>query len=92
MGLALLDLEDPSRVIRRSDESVFGASAPYERVGDVGNVVFPCGVIQDPTNGNIRLYYGAADTSIALATANLEDLLDWLKSSESLRPTEDKIS
>jgi predicted GH43/DUF377 family glycosyl hydrolase len=92
LGLALLDLEDPSRVIRRSDESVFGASAPYERVGDVSNVVFPCGVILDPTNSNIRLYYGAADTSIALATANLEDLLDWLKSSESRRPTEDKIS
>jgi hypothetical protein len=45
LGLALLDLEQPCHVIRRGDEWVFGPHQPYERVGDVGNVVFPCGVI-----------------------------------------------
>ena len=47
LGLALLDLEDPRRVLRRSDEWVFTPEMPYERQGDVGGVVFPCGWILD---------------------------------------------
>jgi predicted GH43/DUF377 family glycosyl hydrolase len=79
LGLALLDLDSPCRVIRRGDEWVFGPAEPYERVGDVGDVVFPCGLTHDQQTGELRLYYGAADTSIALATANVNELLDWLK-------------
>jgi predicted GH43/DUF377 family glycosyl hydrolase len=79
LGLALLDLEDPRRAVQRGDEWVFGPDEPYERVGDVSDVVFPCGVIHDPASGNLRLYYGAADTSIAMATANVKDLLVWLR-------------
>jgi predicted GH43/DUF377 family glycosyl hydrolase len=79
LGLALLDLEEPCQVIRRGDEWVFGPDAPYERVGDVGDVVFPCGVAHNEATGELRMYYGAADTSIALATANVSELLDWLK-------------
>jgi len=78
LGLALLDLEDPRRVIRRSDEWIFGPDAPYERVGDVADVVFPCGAIFDPKTGELRLYYGAADTSIALAIGQVHEMLDWL--------------
>lgn len=83
LGLALLDLEQPCRVIRRGDEWVFGPHQIYERVGDVGDVVFPCGVIHHPESGEIRMYYGAADTCLALATGNLNDLLDWLKNAPS---------
>lgn len=79
-GLALLDLENPKRVLRRSEEWVFGPEAPYERVGDVGNVVFPCGWILDAASGTIRMYYGAADTCIGLATARLGDVLHYLRS------------
>lgn len=83
LGLALLDLENPCRVIRRGDEWIFGPDAPYERVGDVSDVVFPCGAIYDPITDDVRLYYGAADTSIALATGKLSDLLDWLLNGSS---------
>jgi predicted GH43/DUF377 family glycosyl hydrolase len=79
LGLALLDLEDPRRVIRRSDEWIFAPEAPYERFGDVNGVVFPCGWILDKESGAIRIYYGAADTCVALATANLSEVLAYLR-------------
>ena len=79
LGLALLDLEDPCRVLRRSDEWVFAPEMPYERQGDVGGVVFPCGWILDKPSGTIRLYYGGADTCLALATAQLSDVLGYLR-------------
>jgi predicted GH43/DUF377 family glycosyl hydrolase len=77
-GLALLDLENPSRVIRRSDEWVLGPSESYELVGDVPGVVFPCGMIHDPRTDELRLYYGAADTCIALATSTLSAVLTFI--------------
>jgi predicted GH43/DUF377 family glycosyl hydrolase len=79
LGLALLDLDDPSIVLHRSDEWVLGPTASYERTGDVQGVVFPCGWIHDSSNGDLRLYYGAADTSIALATAELASIVDYVK-------------
>jgi predicted GH43/DUF377 family glycosyl hydrolase len=78
LGLALLDAERPDRVLARSDEWLFGPDAPYERIGDVDQVVFPCGWQVEPDGDTIRMYYGAADTSICLATASLSALLRWL--------------
>ena len=78
LGLALLDLEDPCRVLRRSNEWMLAPELPYERQGDVNGVVFPCGWTLDRTTGEIRLYYGGADTCVALATAQLSDLLEYL--------------
>ena len=77
-GLALLDLEDPTVVLRRSDEWVFGPSEPYERIGDVAGVVFPCGWIHDRRTGQLRVYYGAADDSVCVATADLRQVLDYM--------------
>src|SRR6266851_2768000 len=54
LGLALLDLEDPRRVLRRSDDWIFAPEMPYERQGDVNGVVFPCGWILDKASGTIR--------------------------------------
>ena len=79
LGLALLDLEDPCRVLRRSDEWVFAPETLYERQGDVNGVVFSCGWILDKPAGSIRLYYGGADTCMALATAQLSDVLGYLR-------------
>lgn len=77
-GLALLDLEDPSRVLRRSDEWVLGPNADYEVSGDVPNVVFHCGLVHHPDTDRLFLYYGAADTRIALATAPRSTVLGYL--------------
>ena len=78
VGVALLDLEDPKRIIRRGDEWVMSPREPYEIIGDVGYVVFPCGQVVDELTGEIRLYYGAADSSIAVAHGNLNEVLGWL--------------
>jgi predicted GH43/DUF377 family glycosyl hydrolase len=75
VGLALADLAEPTRVTHRVPGWVFGPYAEYERAGDVPNAVFPCGLIHDEATGELRLYYGAADTTIALATAQLDDVL-----------------
>jgi predicted GH43/DUF377 family glycosyl hydrolase len=76
VGLALTDLAEPTRVLHRLPDWILGPLAPYERIGDVPNVVFPCGAVHDPATDELRLYYGAADTSICLATARLGDLLE----------------
>jgi predicted GH43/DUF377 family glycosyl hydrolase len=77
VGLALLDLDDPRQVVRRGEEWVVGPHAPYEVTGDIPNVVFPCGAVLH--DGELRLYYGAADTCVGLMTARIADVLDWLR-------------
>jgi predicted GH43/DUF377 family glycosyl hydrolase len=81
LGLALLDRDDPRRVLRRSDQWIFGPTEPYELNGDVPGVVFPCGWIRE--GDEIRLYYGAADSCLGLATARLSELLEFVKTSPS---------
>lgn len=80
LGLALLDLESPWQVLRRSDEWLFAPEMPYERQGDVNGVVFPCGWTLDAATDTVRMYYGGADSCLALATAKLSDLLSYLRS------------
>lgn len=88
LGLALLDLENPFKVLRRSDEWVFGPQEFYEREGDVDDVVFPCGWVHNQDTGEIKMYYGAADTCIALATTNINDLLEYIKKCPELKANE----
>jgi len=85
LGLALLDLEDPSIVRYRSKEWVLAPQEKYEREGDVENVIFPCGWVCE--NNDLKLYYGAADTSIALATARLDHVIEWLKETGERNPS-----
>jgi predicted GH43/DUF377 family glycosyl hydrolase len=79
LGLALFDRETPERCLLRGDSWTFAPEAQYEREGDVGNVVFPCGFTVGADQDTINLYYGAADTSIGLATASIRALVGWLK-------------
>jgi predicted GH43/DUF377 family glycosyl hydrolase len=83
LGLAMLDLEHPERVIARGNEWIFGPSAPYETAGDVPDVVFPCGWLLGDDGDTVRMYYGGADTCIAVATASLSELLGHLSSHQS---------
>jgi predicted GH43/DUF377 family glycosyl hydrolase len=78
LGLALLDLKQPELCLKRGDEWIFSPEEPYEQHGDVGNVVFPCGYTIGTDGDSINIYYGAADTCIALATGSLKQMLKWL--------------
>ena len=78
LGLALMDPQTPERCLLRGDSWIFGPEASYERKGDVENVVFPCGYTLDADGDTLNVYYGAADTSIALATGSIQTMLAWL--------------
>lgn len=86
LGLALLALDDPGRCLLRGDEWIFGPEASYECAGDVGNVAFPCGYTLSAGGDTLNLYYGAADSSIALATASIAELLRWLETHGDEQP------
>jgi len=80
VGLALLDLNSPWKVLHRGDEWVLGPSAAYERIGDVSDVVFPNGATVHKEIDQINLYYGAADSTVAVATAKLSDCINYILS------------
>lgn len=77
LGAVLLDTERPREVIARSREPVIKPEMDYETDGFFGGVIFTCGVLYE--EGKIKIYYGAADTSIAYAEIRLEDILIQLK-------------
>jgi beta-1,2-mannobiose phosphorylase / 1,2-beta-oligomannan phosphorylase len=80
-GAALLDLHDPSKIIGRTKTPILEPKEPYEKFGDVNNVVFPTGAcVVD--NDKLFVYYGAADKVCCLATADLNYLLDHILKSE----------
>lgn len=83
LGAALFDLEHPERLLARGQEWIFGPEASYETQGDVANVTFPCGTTIGPDGDTLNLYYGAADSCIALATGSVREILEWLAGQEA---------
>ncbi len=77
-GAALLDLDEPWKVIRRGRPYLMSPQTLYECVGDVPNVAFPCAALCDAPTGRIALYYGAADTVTGLAFCQVDEVLAWL--------------
>lgn len=71
----MLDLDDPSKVIGYTKDFLLWPEHDYEMKGRVMNVVFTCNALLDP-DGTIRIYYGAADTNIGLATGKLDDIIN----------------
>jgi predicted GH43/DUF377 family glycosyl hydrolase len=78
LGLALLDRDDPTTVLARGNEWIFGPQESYERWGDVADVVFPCGWVLRDDGETLHVYYGAADSVICVAEARLSTLLSHL--------------
>lgn len=84
MGAALLDLEDPSKVLYRTRDYLLTPEKEYETTGFVPNVAFPCATLCDAETGRFAIYYGAADTYTAVAFCQVDELLGYLKNNSSL--------
>ena len=78
-GAALLDLEKPWKVIARSRRYLLNPKMPYECMGDVPNVCFPCAALADSATGRIAIYYGCADTCTGLCFGYLDEILDYIR-------------
>ncbi|MDD7266553.1 MAG: glycoside hydrolase family 130 protein [Lachnospiraceae bacterium] len=79
MGGAILDKEDPSKVLYRSKNYLLAPYEQYECMGDVPNVVFPCAALTDSETGRIAIYYGCADTVTGLAFTTVTEVVDYIK-------------
>lgn len=77
LGAVLLDADQPWRVIARSELPLLEPELDYEKEGFFGNVVFSCGALYE--EGKLRIYYGAADTSMCYAEVEVEDVLKLLQ-------------
>jgi len=77
-GAAILDHEDPSKVKFRSSKYILAPAEMYEIAGDVPNVIFPCASLEDD-QGRLVMYYGAADTSVCIAFAYIDELVNFIK-------------
>lgn len=80
VGAAILDIDEPWKVKYRTDPYILSPKMLYECVGDVPNVVFPCAALSDAPTGRIAIYYGGADTVTCLAYAQVDELIDFVKS------------
>ncbi len=78
-GAALLDLDEPWKVIARSRDYLISPQMPYEQIGDVPNVTFPCAALVDGATDRVTIYYGAADTVTCLAHGYLSEIIDFVK-------------
>ena len=84
MGAAILDKDNPSKVLYRTRDYLLTPEKEYEKTGFVPNVAFPCATLQDPETGRIAIYYGAADTYVAVAYAQVAELVKYIKENSEL--------
>ncbi len=80
MGAALLDLDEPWKVIARGTGYLMSPQVPYEQVGDVPNVFFPCAALVDGALDRVTIYYGGADTVVCMAHGHLSGIIDFVRS------------
>ena len=79
MGGAILDIDEPSKVLYRCENYLLTPEENYEVTGFVPNVVFPCATLQDEETGRIAIYYGAADTHVGLAFTTVDEVVNYIK-------------
>jgi beta-1,4-mannooligosaccharide/beta-1,4-mannosyl-N-acetylglucosamine phosphorylase len=83
-GAAILDINDPAKVLYRTRDYLLTPEKLYETTGFVPNVVFPCTNLYDAATGRIAVYYGAADTYTAIAFTQADELLDYIKNNSEV--------
>lgn len=91
IGGAILDIDEPSKVLYRCENFLLTPEEWYEERGFVPNVTFPCATIHDSATGRIAIYYGAADSYVALAFTKLDDIVDYIKMHSVVRESDTEI-
>lgn len=84
MGAAILDIDNPAKVLYRTKDYILTPEKQYENVGFVPNVVFPCATLHDSKTGRIAIYYGAADTYVSVAYTKTDELMQYIKTNSEL--------
>jgi len=80
MGAALLDLDEPWKVVARGRDYLLSPQVLYEQVGDVPNVFFPCAALVDAAADRLTIYYGGADTVVCMAHGLLSEVIEFVRS------------
>lgn len=91
IGGAILDIDNPSIVKYRCKTFLLTPEEWYEERGFVPNVVFPCATISDADTGRIAVYYGAADSYVALAFTTAKEVITYIKENSSLTDTDREL-
>lgn len=81
LGAAILDAENPTGILGRTNIPILSPREDYERIGDVSNLVFSCGAIIEPDD-KVKLYYGAANSCICVGTTRIQDIVQACLESE----------
>ena len=91
IGGAILDLNEPSKVLYRSKAYLFTPEESYETTGFVDNVCFPCATLCDSETGRIAIYYGAADTYVGLAFTTVDETVRFINAHSETDETDREI-
>ena len=91
IGGAILDKDEPSKVLYRCGNFLLTPEKWYEERGFVPNVCFPCATLQDSDTGRIALYYGCADSYVGLAFTTVDEVVDYIKTHDNAGPTDHEV-
>ncbi|MBP7186108.1 MAG: glycoside hydrolase family 130 protein [Ruminococcus sp.] len=91
IGAAILDINEPSKVLRRCSNYILAPEEWYEERGFVPNVCFPCATLHDAETGRIAIYYGCADSYVGIAFTTVQELWDYIIKYDKLQKDDDKI-
>ncbi|HAE52852.1 MAG TPA: glycosylase [Ruminococcus sp.] len=91
IGAAILDINEPSKVLHRCEDYVLTPEEWYEERGFVQNVCFPCATLHDSETGRIALYYGCADSYVGTAFTTAEEIYNYILEHDRVSPTDTEI-
>ena len=91
IGGAILDINEPSRVLHRCENYLLAPETDYEERGFVPNVCFPCAALTDAASGRIALYYGCAYSYVGVAFTTVTEVYDYILAHDKLQPEDDSL-
>ena len=91
IGAAMLDINEPSRVLHRCSNYILTPEEWYEERGFVPNVCFPCATLTDKNTGRIAIYYGCADSYVGVAFTTVREIYDYILKYDFLQPEDDTL-